>query len=400
MKVLQISANWGSGGPGGVEKDLFNILKEKGYECIVAYGRGTIPKSITSIKIGNKFGVYLHAFLSRIFDNCGFCSSFATRSLIKKIKRINPDIIQIHNLLGYYINVKILFSFLKTYGKPIVWTIHDCWALTGHCINFERIACDKWLYGCSKCPLRKDYPPSFVCESSKKNWQLKRKTFSDVPQMELVCPSKWMSKNIMLSSLSCYPTHVINNGIDLQVFHCVKTDLREQYHLEGKIILLAVAGTWNEMKGERLLYQIAEMLDQKYVLVMIGKKSLKCPDSIINIARTENAGILVEWYSAADIFINPTLGDNFPTVNLEALACGLPIVTNATGGSVEVINGKVGKIVYSKTAEEFVSKIQECACSNISKSSCIEEAQKYDKLLCYSRYLSIYERLIKQNKGD
>ena len=395
MKILQISSNWGHGGPGGIVKDLYYQITNHGDKCLVAYGRGTIPSDIPSTRIGNLFYSCLHAFFSRLFDCAGFCSKKATKKLIDKIIDYEPDIIQIHNLLGYYINIEILFSFLKEYGKPIVWTIHDCWPITGHCINFERINCNKWLKGCNKCKLKKDYPQAYFFDRSKRNWVLKHKIFSDVPQMEIICPSLWMKSNIIKTFFSNYPIHVINNGIDLKTFKPTKPVFKKQFNLCNKIVLLAVAGVWNEMKGENLLYEIAQKLDERYVVVMVGKKSHKCPNNIIDIDRTNSVEELVKWYSSSDLFINPTFGDNFPTVNLEALACGLPVVANATGGCTEVINETVGRIVVTKTSDEFVQKINDCINANISKNVCVLEAKKYDKERCFSKYVSIYERLLK-----
>lgn len=401
LRVLQISANWGYGGPGGVEKDIYYCLIEKGHECYVAYGRDSIPDSIPSIKIGNRLNCYLHAFLSLLFDNVGFSSIIATKVFIKKIKKLNPDIIQLHNLIGYYLNIKILFKFLKRYGKPVVWTIHDCWPVTGHCINFDRISCDKWKNGCFNCELKKNYPKSYFLDCSKKNWINKKNIFSDVPNMEIISPSMWLKKILSQSYLSSYPIHVIHNGIDLDIFAPSYSNIKNEYDIDNKTVLLAVAGVWNEMKGEFLLYDIARKLDDKYVLVMIGKKTkpIYLPN-LINIERTNDLKMLVKWYTAADVFINPTLGDNFPTVNIEALACGLPIVTNLTGGSAEIINDRCGRIVKSRTCDEFLEKIDECVSANLSSEDCIIEARKYDKRKCFSSYISIYEHLFEKIIND
>ena len=395
MRVLQISTNWGHGGPGGVEKDIYYCLIDKGHECFVAYGRDNIPDGVPSIKIGNKISNYTHGLLSLLLDNSGFSSKTATRNFIKKIKKLNPDIIQLHNLIGYYLNVEILFNFLKSFGKPVVWTIHDCWPVTGHCINFDRINCLKWRNGCSNCELKWDYPKSLVFDGSKKNWFRKRAAFTNVPNMEIVSPSIWLSNILKQSFLNNYPIHVINNGIDLSIFTPIQSNIKTEYGIENKIVLLAVAGVWNEMKGEYLLYDVARKLDERYVIVMIGKKtrsiSLK---NIVSIERTSDIKTLVKWYSAADIFINPTLGDNFPTVNIEALACGLPIVTNLTGGSAEIVSERCGRIVKSRTCDEFIKMIDECVTANLSPQDCMNEALKYDKSKCFEKYISIYEHLL------
>ncbi len=395
MKILQISANWGRGGPGGVEKDIYDILCLNGDECAIAYGRYNIPEEVNSIKIGGKLSVYKSVLSARLFDNAGFANKKETKRFVKDIVHYNPDIIHIHNLLGYYLNINVLFTYLKECKKPIVWTVHDCWPFTGHCINFERINCKKWVTGCYKCPLKNDYPSSILCDNSRSNWMKKNKIFGNVPNMTLVVPSNWLKTKIKQSFLSGYNTEVIHNGIDLNIFHPIDSDILQKYKIQNKIVLLAIAGVWNEMKGEKLLYQIADLLSEEYVIVMIGTQNRTYThNKIIKIDRTENISELVKWYSMADVFINPTLGDNYPTVNLEAMACGTPIVTNNTGGSAEAAGDRYGRIVFSKTPMEFVEKIKECVAEHIERESIIEAAKKFDKKSCFKKYIDLYTRII------
>lgn len=397
MKILQISSNWGHGGPGGVVKDLYNVIEANGDECKVAYGRFDIPDDVLAIRIGTKYDTYVHGLLSRIMDNAGFLSRRATTSFVQEIVKYDPDIIHLHNLLGYYINIEVLFDYLKTCGKPIIWTVHDCWPITGHCINFERIDCKKWNRGCHDCLLKKDYPPSYLVDQSRNNWIKKKEIFTGVSNMYLVSPSKWLSKLLNNSYMSCYPIQVINNGIDLSVFKPMYSNIRKKYGLENKIVLLAVAGVWNEMKGEKLLYSIASMLNDNYRLVMIGTKSPKIlPANIISIDRTDNLQELVQWYTTADVFVNPTLGDNFPTVNIEAMACGTPVVTNATGGSSEAAGNIYGRIVQSKTADEFIQKILECISNRFDPIEITEAAKKYDKSRCFKKYIELYRSRVQK----
>ncbi len=394
MRILQITTNVGRGGPGGVVKDLYDYLTDKGHSVRILYGRYDSPNGMDAIKLGEDVDVYVHALIARVFDNAGFMSVKSTRILIRQIQEYKPDIIHLHNLLGYYVNVEMLFNYIKMAGIPIVWTLHDCWAFTGHCINFERIHCKKFIQGCSKCELKKDYPQSMFLDNSQKNYFRKKKLFNGVSNMVLVTPSNWLSGLVKQSFLHEYRCEVFYNGIDLDVFKPTESTIKKDKRFLNKKIILFVASTWNEMKGEHLVYEIAKLLDDSYSVVMIGKKTQKrLPKEIINIEKTTDIHELVKWYSAADVFVNPTLGDNFPTVNIEALACGTPVVTNRTGGSPEAAGNYCGKVVDSKTAEEIVEKIEECLQSNISKNECRELALKFDRNRCFGKYLDLYVEL-------
>ena len=252
-----INANWGHGGPGGIVKDIYDILTKNGHECIVAYGRGSCPKEINSVKIGSLFTNVIDFFISHLFDNAGRNSYFATKRLIKHIERIKPDIVHLHNLLGYYINFPVLFHFLKNNNCKVVWTIHDCWAITGHCINFERINCTKWIDSCKNCQLKTDYPKSILFDNSKKNYSIKKDIFNSLPFIHLVAPSLWLKNLISHSYLSNLPISVINNGIDTNVFKFRKNDIKKRYGIDGKIVLLFVASVWNEMKGINIVLDLS-----------------------------------------------------------------------------------------------------------------------------------------------
>lgn len=396
MKILQISTNWGHGGPGGVVKDIHNQLTAEGHEMMVAYGRYDVPDNIPAVQIGSKLDVYAHVLWTRVFDASGFGSYFATKRLIQDIKRIKPDLVHLHNLLGYYLNIEVLFKYLKKTNMPVVWTLHDCWAFTGHCINFERTGCTKWETGCHHCQLRDNYPESLAIDRSAVNYKKKKRAFTGVPGMVLVTPSQWLANLVSKSYLKDYPCSVIHNGIDLNVFKPVDSDVRERYGLQGKKLLLFVASVWNEMKGEHIAYQLAEKLDESYAMVMIGRKSATdVPGRIINLQRTQNVEELVNWYTAADVFVNPTLGDNFPTVNLEAMACGTPVVTFDTGGSKESV-GTCGEVAPHGDVQALLEAIHRCTARAITRQDCLERAQLYDKKRCFGQYVAVYDEALKK----
>ena len=228
MKVLQIETVYSAGGIPRIVRSLMEVVKEKGGDCKFAFGRQRIeiaPENQGDIYLmEGKLEVYSHVLKSRIFDRSAFGSTAATKRLIKYIEEYDPDIIHLHSLLGYYINVKVLFEYLSKAGKPVVWTQHDCWAITGHCIHFVNVGCDKWKEGCHHCPQKNTYPPSMVVDNSKRNYREKKELFTSVPNMTLVTPSKWLAGFMEQSFLSKYPIKVIPNGINLGLYKPTESD--------------------------------------------------------------------------------------------------------------------------------------------------------------------------------
>ena len=345
MRVLQINSVCGIRSTGRICTDLADVLLQDGHECKIAYGRESVPEKYRKIavRIGNDLDAKMHALQSRIFDNAGFGSRLATEKFIEWVKEYNPDIIHLHNIHGYYINIEVLFKYLAESNKPVIWTLHDCWACTGHCAYFSYVKCDKWKTGCFNCPQKKRYPLSLLWDASKQNWQKKKALFTSVKNMTLVTPSKWLANEVKKSFLSNYPMNVIANGIDLDVFKPTPSDFKEKNGLVGKKIILGVASSWSECKGLKDFIELSKILDEKYKIVLVGlsgNQIKELPENVMAISRTNNVKELAEIYTAADIFFNPTYEDNFPTVNLEAQACGTPVITYRTGGSVESVPEK------------------------------------------------------------
>lgn len=382
---------------GRICTDLAEILEGQGHECKIAYGRESVPEKYQkySIRIGNEASVRLNALSTRLFDNEGCNAIIATKKLIKKIKEYNPDVIHLHNLHGYYINVGLLFEYFKKSNKKIVWTLHDCWAFTGHCPCFDSISCDKWKTGCYKCPLHKDYPKSYI-DRSKSMYKLKREWFKDVKNMTLVTPSQWLADLVKQSFLKEYPVKIINNGIDLSVFKPTESNFRERYNLQDKKIVLGVASAWGDSKGLKDFFKLADVLDDNYKIVLVGlteEQKKELPEKIIGITRTNSVTELAQIYTAADVFVNLTYQDNYPTVNLEAQACGTPVITYKTGGSVEsVLQNYWVKQGDLKGVVAAISKI----CSSDNKMAHIYPVGKFDGRIRCLEYIKLYEQLYVQ----
>lgn len=340
MKVLMINVVCGIKSTGRICTDLAISLQKQGHEVKIAYGRDTVPEAFENIsyKIGSDLDVKFHGLKARLFDAAGFGSKGVTKRFIEWIKLYDPDVIHLHNIHGYYINCEVLFDYLKSCGKRIIWTLHDCWSFTGHCVYFDYINCDKWKNVCNKCPQKKEYPARIGLDMSKRNFMLKKELFTNVPNMTLVTPSQWLANLVKYSYMKNYDIQVIRNGVDTEIFRPVETHIKERYHCTNKKIVLGVASVWDQRKGLNAFLELSTILDNTYQIILVGLTKTQIENlssNIIGINHTNSVNELVELYSAAEVFVNPTLEDNYPTTNLEAIACGTPVITYNTGGSSE-----------------------------------------------------------------
>lgn len=392
MKILQINSVCGIGSTGRIATDIHNILIQQGKESYIAYGRDKPKKCENTIKIGNKYDNYAHVIKTRIFDGHGFGSKQATIEFIEKVKELNPDIIHLHNIHGYYINVEILFDYLKEVNKPVIWTLHDCWSFTGHCSYFDYVSCYKWKTECFGCPQKREYPSSLMFDNSKRNYNKKRKIFTGIKNLTVITPSEWLANLVKKSYLKEYPIKVINNGIDLNIFKPVQNNFRQKHNLDDKFIILGVASTWDRRKGLKYFIEMSNKLNDKEAIVLVGlsEKQLKeIPKKIIGISRTNNAEELAEIYSSADVFVNPTLEEVLGMTNIEALACGTPVITFNSGGSPETINSATG-LVVGKSVDEIITGIN-CIKKSSWKTDCIKRAKLYGKNKQFNYYIDTYK---------
>jgi glycosyltransferase involved in cell wall biosynthesis len=393
-----------SGSVGRIAEQIGQTVIEQGWNSYITYARNHLPSVSKTIKIGNKFNIYWHGINTRLFDNHCLCSTGATKKLIKQIEQAKPDIIQLHHIHGYYLNMKILFEYLTAINIPVVWVFHDCWSFTGHCCYFEYIGCEKWKTGCYRCPQKNKYPASRFLDRSQKNYELKRRLFNNIKNMTIVPVSHWLEKQIRNSFLNKYSIHIIQNGVDIGIFCPVEdTDsIRNKYDIENKFIILGVAGIWEERKGLNDFVALNNTIDHdlfKIVLVGLSKKQIqKIPKEITGIEHTENINELVALYSVADVFMNPTLEDTFPTTNIESLACGTPVITYRTGGSIESVSDNVGMIVEKGDVEglnKSLLKVKEKGKKYYTDNCRNRAIAYYNREERYKDYLSLYDRLLK-----
>lgn len=400
-KYRILSVNIGNyGSTGKIIDGIREICEREGYECYTAYRSNDRNKQRKKgdILIGWKFYNKVSEKLSYYTGLTSCFSIISTIIFVAKVMSIKPDIIHLHNIHPDYLNIGIFFNFLKKQDYKIVWTLHDCWSFTGRCPHFQITNCDKWVTGCSKCPYPKqDYPESMF-DRTKYLWNKKRRLFTGFNNLVIVTPSIWLSGLVGASFLKAYPMKIINNGIDLSIFQPFRNGSKNKYNINGKYVILGVSSDWCYKKGLDVFIELRDRLSDEYSIVLVGTTSeidALLPEKIISIHRTNNQRELAELYSLADVFLNPTREDTFPTVNIEALACGTPVVTYKTGGSPEIINEKTGKCVESCSIDEACSYIIDiCENGKINTGQCVEHAKKYDMNDRFREYLKIYEELL------
>lgn len=394
MKVFQINSTCGYGSTGRIAVQIQKEVENNGGEGIIAFGRNNAPDGVNSYRIGSDLDVKLHGALSRITDRQGFYSSGATKKLIEKIKDYNPDIIHLHNIHGYYLNVKMLFDFLAEYGKPIVWTLHDCWAFTGHCAHFVSADCEKWKNGCYSCPLKKEYPASLVLDNSKKNYEQKKKLFTSLENTVIVTPSMWLGEVAKESFLGEYPVKVIYNGVDLDCFKPTKGDFKERYGVKDKKIILGVASVWTEKKGIKDFYKLNERISDDYKIVLVGLNDAQVadlPEGIIGIKRTNDARELAEIYTAADVFVNPSREETMGLTTVEALACGTPAVVYNATAVPETVTKDCGIVIEPDDIDALWSAVKSVS---FSREDCINRASDFEMGKQYHKYYDLYMDII------
>jgi len=402
LKILAINT-LPNGSTGNIMNQILNKAKEK--HEIISYHGNWYKKVNSKYPFSFSFGFYwenkLSAIVSKITGSYRLVSFFGTKKLLREITASKPDVIHLHNLHLWVINIPMLFKYIKKYKIPIIWTLHDCWAFTGHCPHFTMVGCDKWKTGCYKCLQYREYPRSLF-DNSKRMYRLKKKWFTGVKDMTIVTPSQWLAELAKQSFLKDYPVKVINNGIDLSVFKPTESDFRKKYGIpENKYLLLGVAFDWGVRKGLDVFIELFKRLPQEqFQIILVGtNKNIdkRLPKGIISIHRTQNQTELAEIYTAADVFINPTREEVLGLVNIESLACGTPVITFDTGGSPECIDETCGAVVPCGDVNALEKEIlRVCKQKIYTREDCIKRAKAFDQNEKYEEYVSLYKSFQKE----
>lgn len=392
-KLLQINVCSAILSTGKIAEDISKVAISHGWEAYTAWGRLAKPSVSHQIKVGTMLGVYFHYVAHKLFDREGLESKHATRKLIRQIEMVKPDIIHLHNLHDHYLNYPILFNYLAQSSVPIVWTQHDCWSFTGGCMYYDLLKCDKWKTSCRNCPEHR----AILMDSTERQYALKQQMFSKIKNLSIVSVSGWLKESLQMSFLKNYPIRIIHNGIDTSIFKPIEDNIPSK-----KYILIGVAAVWDKRKGLDDFIRLRSLLPlEKYEIILVGLKHeqiKRLPDGIVGVPRTTSIKELVRLYSTADVFVNPTYSDNFPTTNVEALACGTPVITYRTGGSPEAIDEKTGAVVDQGDVDALCVKIEEFNKNKFKlhhSVDCRERAvSKFDKDKCFEQYLNLYLNLL------
>lgn len=401
--ILQINAAKNCGSTGKIAEQIALLTQDHGWKAYIAHGyRYDRGGEVEGIAVTDKWGEYLHLVRSLFDDGHGLGSLNETKHLIKRIEKITPDIIHLHNIHGYYLNYPELFKYLSTIDTPVVMTLHDCWSFTGHCVYFDKVGCYKWKTGCDSCPQKASYPRSLV-DRSERNYKYKKELLSNLRNLTIVPVSNWLKGLVLESFLAKYPIRTIHNGIDLGKFKPSMSDFREKHSLNGKFIILGVADGYGDRKGIPEFNKLSKEFGDDVKIVMVGlteyeKKQVS--SKIFAMGRTRTQQELIDIYSSADVYINPTYEDNFPTTNLEALACGTPVITYKTGGSPEAINENTGIVVEKgdfKALHSAIIKVKEIGKQHYSEA-CVKRAKdNYNMYDRFEEYIQLYNQLCRFN---
>ena len=401
MKIVQINSSCGSGSTGKICAAISNILDSYKIENYVFYSgfkRNTLKNGFL---INNKVDIRIHQVLSRLFGDQGWHSYLSTQKLVKQLERIDPNIIHLHNLHGYYLNMKVLFDYLSRANKPVIWTLHDCWGFTGHCSHFTSVKCERWKTHCRMCPQKKAYPYSLFLDRSSELFDRKNKLSCNIHSLTVTTVSNWLAEQVKESVLlSGRKIEVIPNGINIKAFKPKDRLLQiGGVPISEKKVVLGVANNWGPRKGLQDFIELSKHLSDDYQIVLVGlsdaqKKEL--PENIIGISRTDNVQQLAELYSTADVYVNPSVEETFGLTTIEAMACGTPaIVYNATA-SPELIHGETGRIVEPHDIGGLKKCIYEITRKDKAQysSTCVDYIRtNFSESSGYEKYIVLYKKL-------
>ncbi len=403
MKVLQINAVYGQGSTGVIVKDIDEALQENGYKSFVAYANcNTIPNN--GFKIGNKIDHKVHGMLTRTLGKQAYSSVLSTNKLLRYIDIINPDVIHLHNLHSNYINLNMLLKYIIKNDIKTVITLHDCWFFTGKCFHYIADQCTKWQTECNTCPRLKKDVPSWFFDQTSKVFNDKKRYFELISDLVVVGVSNWISNEAKKSFFKDKEIATIHNGVDTVIFKPMESNFRKKNNIEDKFVILGMANKWLLPNNNPSLKYISNNLGENYVLVLVGCSEAEkhnLPANVIGLGYVNNKEELARIYSMADVFVNTTWEDSFPTVNIESISCGTPVITFDSCGSPEAIDKDTGLIVPQGNYKQLWKAIMEIKQKgkHYYQQRCVEYGrEKYNKNDRYTDYILLYEEICNRDR--
>lgn len=399
MKVLQINAVYGQGSTGTIVRDIEKMCEESGMECYVASPDKKVLKAKHGYVIGNTLDHKIHALLSRIHGKQAYYSHIPTRNLIRWIDEIKPEIVHLHNLHSNYIHLNMLLHYLAEKDIKTIVTLHDCWFLTGGCFHYTAAGCDKWLTNCKNCPKKKEDTPAFFSKQSAKILADRKKLLLAIPHLYITGVSQWMANEALKTFLKDTPNYVITNGIDMEVFKPTPSDFRKRLGLEDKYIILGPASKWLLSVNKQVMAEFSSIMQPDEVLLLFGVTNAidNLPDNIITYGYTKNREELAQLYTMVDVFANVTREDSLSLINVEAQACGTPVVTfNQTGPkeTVDDINSFNVPVGDVHKLYEAVQKVRKQTTED-TVTQCVQFVhEKYEVYNTYKKYIELYKSII------
>ena len=402
MKVLQINAVYGNGSTGIIVKDIDTALQQRGYTSYVAYAKSTnAPQN--GYKIGNLIDQKLHAVLARLIGKQAYFSFFCTNRLLNFIDKIKPDIIHLHNLHSNYINLKMLTNYINKNNINTVITLHDCWFFTGKCFHYGVVGCNKWQTRCGNCPRVKEDVPSWFFDQTTRVFEDKKRYMGLIPNLVVVGVSNWISNEAKKSFFQSKKIVTIQNGVDLEIFKPTESDIRKKLNVEEKFVILGMANKWLDKINQSTFSYVVNQLCEDEVLVLLGCRKDQIehlPNNVIGLEYCSKRNDLAKIYSLSDIFVNVTREDSLPTVNIEAICCGTPVITFDSGGSSEIIDNNTGLVVAQgddKALLMAIKKIKKKGKQHY-QNKCREHGVKnFNKDDRYIDYINLYEKIIENH---
>lgn len=400
--LLQFNVSANSGSTGRLAEDLGDVALKAGWESYIAFGRSFRPSRSELIRIGNSFDINVHVLKTRLFDRHGFGSKHATMKLIRQMDEIKPDVIQFQNIHGYYVNISLLLQYIAEKNIPLIWSLHDCWSMTGHCAHFALVGCEKWRTQCEKCPQIKRYPNSWGWDSSKRNFLDKKRLTEAIPRLTIVSGSEWLANIARQSYFKDRDIRVIPDGIDTDIFSPKEgtDDLRKQYGLENKFVIMASGTTWLPYKGLPDFAKLRTVLSDDYAIVLVGmqqKDIVQLPKGLIGVPRTKTPQDLARWYSMADCVMSLSRLESFGLTPVEGFACGTPAIVYNCTSTPELITPETGFVAEVGNIEDVKTKVE--ALKNIGKEHYTKQCReialaKYDRNVCFNEYLKLYNLML------